>query len=389
MWGIRTLSANGAPKLTPVSGRDTDPMQGSAVVEALALCEAGEWDGIRRLREWNDGRLRSTLERMLGDEALAAQALEAALDDIWRHAGAHRALGVNAEDWLFGRLRQVAQSYRSSSAPTHLRAVPRAADPALQAPAAPIETVQPLGELDPDSPELVNSRIRRPSAPVQSRPIGHAPIPPARRRVRRRWLRVMLLWLVAGTLGFALALAGLVWLTGTPLFDGTVEQAAPVSSPPGATPVPSPSIRDLIGPPLTAPEPPSDVHATETLTPSAPAPVPTTPAASQDSMVVPPTRVVIHHGGDAESREVAQRLADQLRRANYGTVEIKAVPLEIGTASVRFFHAKDRLAAQRLVNALGPFLVWQGRAAPIAPIDFTDYRPLPSPGSLEIWLPRR
>ena len=33
-----------------------------------------------------------SLERMLGDEALAVQALEAALDDIWRHAGAHRAL---------------------------------------------------------------------------------------------------------------------------------------------------------------------------------------------------------------------------------------------------------------------------------------------------------
>ena len=158
---------------------------------------------------------------------------------------------------------------------------------------------------------------------------------------------------------------------------------------PAEAPVPSPSVRELIGPPLSAPEPPDDVRATETLAPSAPVPVPPTPAAPRDPVVVPPTRVVIHHGDDAESREVAQRLADQLRRANYGTVEIKAVPLKIGSASVRFFHAADRLAAQQLVNALGPFLVWQGRAAPIAPIDFTDYRPLPSPGSLEIWLPRR
>jgi hypothetical protein len=98
---------------------------------------------------------------------------------------------------------------------------------------------------------------------------------------------------------------------------------------------------------------------------------------------------VIHLGDDADSREVAQRLADQLRRAGYGTVEIKVVPLEIGSASVRFFHAGDRLLAQQLVNALGPFLVWQGRAAPTTPVDFTDYRPLPSPGLVEIWLPRR
>jgi hypothetical protein len=371
-------------------------MRGSAVEEALALCETGEWDGIRQLREWNDGRLRITLERMLGDETLAAQALEAALDDIWRHAGAHRALGVNAEDWLFGRLRQVAHLYRSSSAPTHLRAVPKAVDPTLQVPqpaATPIETIQPLGEPDPDSPELVNSRLRRPSAPVQSRPIGRAPVPPARRRIRRRWLRVVLLWLVAGTLGFALALAGLLWLTHTSLFDGAVEQATPASSPAvGApstaeVPVPSPSARDLVGPPLRAPEPPSDVLAPETLASSAP--VRPTPAPPRDAAVAPSARIVIHHGGDAESREVAQRLADQLRRANYGTVEIKVMPFEIGSASVRFFHTEDRLTAQQLVNALGPFLVWQGRAAPTAPIDFTDYRPPPSPGSLEIWLPRR
>ncbi len=367
-------------------------MRGSTVEEALALCETGEWDGIRQLREWNDGRLRITLERMLGDEALAVQALEAALDDIWRHAGAHRALGVNAEDWLFGRLRQVAHLYRSSSAPTHLRAVPRAVDPTLDVPqpaAAPVETIQPLGEPDSDSPELVNSRLRRPSAPVQSRPIDRAPVPPARRRIRRRWLRVVLLWLVAGALGFALALAGLLWLTRTPLFDGAVEQAMPASSPTAEAPVPPPSARDLVGPPLRAPEPPSDVLAPETLAPSAPTPVRPTPAAPRDAAVVPSARVVIHHGGDAESREVAQRLADQLRRANYGTVEIRTVPFEIGSASVRFFHGEDRLAAQQLVNALGPFLVWQGRAAPTAPIDFTDYRPLPSPGSLEIWLPRR
>lgn len=373
-----------------------------AIAEALDLCEAGEWDGIRQLREWHGGRLRLTLERMLGDEALAAQALESALDDIWRHAGAHRAMGIDAEDWLFGRLRQAAQSYRSGNqAPAHLRPVPPATAPAQTAP-TPRETQAGIAfqvaEPDPDSPELVNSRIRRPSAPVQSRPFGGTPDATSPYIKRRSWLRLILLWLLAGTLGFALAATGLLWLTGTSPVPHAVEHILP--NPPtepeaqpstaGETPEApgrtSPSARDLIGPPLVAPEPSAGV-ATDALSLTPPT---TRPAAPPPAPApVTPTRVVIHFGGDADSRELAQRLADQLRRADYSTVEIRAVPFEVGSASVRFFHAEDRLAAQQLVNALGPFLVWQGRSAPTAPTDFTDYRPLPSTGSIEIWLPRR
>lgn len=371
-------------------------------MDALALCEAGEWEGIRQLREWHEGRLRLTLERMLGDEASAAQALEAALDDIWRHAGAHRAMGIDAEDWLFGRLRQVAQSWRSGSpAPARLRPVPAAAVPIQPAPPSPSpsETTYAVAGLDPGSPELVNSRLRPASAPVQSRPTSRVEATPYRSRGGLAWLRLVLLWLLAGTLGFGLAVAGLLWLTGTAPFPagfqpGVTDQPAAVTVRPPAVGTDtggpesgpaSPSARDLLGPPLAAPEPSADV-APEALpvSPEQPGTRPVPPA-----IPVTSTRIVIHFGGDADSREVAQRLADQLRRADYGTVEIKMAPFEIGSASVRFFHAEDRLAAQQLVNALGPFLVWQGRAAPTAPIDFTDYRPLPGPGALEIWLPRR
>lgn len=366
------------------------------------MCEAGEWEGISRLREWNGGRLRITLERMLGDSSLAAHALEAALDDIWRHAGAHRAMGIEAEDWLFGRLRHVAQSYRSETATTvHLRPVPTIAAPAstdAPSPASPIEPILPADEPDPVSRELVNSRIRHPSAPVQSRSVGRgadAELPSG----RRAWLRFVLLWLLAGILGFVLAVAGLLWLTGISPFAPATDQARPgvstATEPPqlgphdlgGADEIPSPSARELLGPPLAAPEPPADVPS-ELLSG---APIQATTPAATPSAAIPVTsnRVVIHFGSDSETREVAQRLADQLRRADYGTVELKAVPFAIGSASVRFFHTEDRLVAERLVNALGPFLVWQGRAAPTAPIDFTDYRPLPDPGALEIWLPRR
>ena len=70
-------------------------------------------------------------------------------------------------------------------------------------------------------------------------------------------------------------------------------------------------------------------------------------------------------------------------------VELRPVAFEVGTASVRYFRVEDRVAAEKLVNALGPFLQFQGRPAPTAPVDFTDFRPQPSPGLLEIWLPQR
>jgi hypothetical protein len=101
------------------------------------------------------------------------------------------------------------------------------------------------------------------------------------------------------------------------------------------------------------------------------------------------SRIVIHYPAGAESGELAQRLADQLRRSGRPDVELRPVAFEVGTASVRYFRAEDRMAAEKLVKALGPFLQFQGWAAPTAPVDFTDFRPQPSPGLLEIWLPQR
>lgn len=381
----RALSANGAPKLASVGRRDADTQRSSALVAALELCEAGDWNGIRQLRDWNGGRLKVTLDRMLGDPELAERALESALDDIWRHAGAHRAADIDPDDWLFGRLRQVAQGYRSQAVNTaHLRPVPQPLAP--EAPAVG-EWIEPAPEVDIATTSPVNARLRRPSAPVQSRalavraPIGAAP---------GRWKRLGTLWLVAGTIGFGIAFGVLRWLTSNPALMPSTELNPSMARPdmlPGnvvepAAPTP-PSQRELLGPPLAAPEPPATLTPGDITRPTAEPNAPT----SQATPV--PASITIHHGTDAESREVAQRLADQLRRAGYAVVELRPVTLEIGTASVRFFHAADRLAAQQLVNALGPFLVWQGRGAPTTPIDFTDFRPQPSVGSIEVWLPRR
>ena len=101
-------------------------------------------------------------------------------------------------------------------------------------------------------------------------------------------------------------------------------------------------------------------------------------------------RVIVHYSAaDRDSSEVAGRLAEQLQRAGLGMSEARPVPFRIGATSVRYFRAEDRGRADRLVAAVQPFLSWNGRAAPSTPIDFTDFRPLPRPGTLEIWLPGR
>ena len=86
---------------------------------------------------------------------------------------------------------------------------------------------------------------------------------------------------------------------------------------------------------------------------------------------------------------MAEQLASQLLSAGIGQVEVRAVKFDVATASVRYFFDQDRAGAERLTAAIGPFLSWHGRAAPSTPIGFTDFRPLPRQGTIEIWLPRR
>ena len=349
---------------------------------------------MRQLREWNGGRLGLTLERMLGDRDRAALALDAALDDIWRHAGEHRSGGIDAEDWVFGRLRLVAQAFQAAQPSTrHLRAVQESA-PEPTAPARPPVAPAPGppdGGIEPDSPALANSRIRRPSAPVQSRPIASLreiedPAP------RAGWLRTAALWLGAGAIGFAVSFLALYWLTAEPRTTPTQDAsspAVPTQSPPpdarSSSANPGASARDLLGPPLVAPEPSLTPGDLVQAAPRAGADLP--PASG--TAVPTASRIVIHYPAGAESGELAQRLADQLRRSGRPDVELRPVAFEVGTASVRYFRVEDRVAAEKLVNALGPFLQFQGRPAPTAPVDFTDFRPQPRPGLLEIWLPQR
>ena len=89
------------------------------------------------------------------------------------------------------------------------------------------------------------------------------------------------------------------------------------------------------------------------------------------------TRLFIHHAArHADAQHLGLALPDGLVLA-----EIRAVRAAPARPDIRYFHAADRAAAERLAERLGQRL---GPALPVR--DFTRYRPLPQPGSIELWL---
>jgi hypothetical protein len=173
----------------------------------------------------------------------------------------------------------------------------------------------------------------------------------------------------------------------------TPTTAAPPPSPAAAPVEETPPIRDLIGDPLVAPEPPATVRprggpdlGLSPAEPEAEAPV-AAPEPEPQAALPGEDRIFVHHrAGDAASAGLADRLAEELQRRGSGIVVIRSVPFGIGRPSVRYFHAGDRAAADALVQAAQAVLGTGADAAPQAPSDFTDYRPAPRPGTLEIWL---
>jgi hypothetical protein len=87
----------------------------------------------------------------------------------------------------------------------------------------------------------------------------------------------------------------------------------------------------------------------------------------------PATRAFVHHVASPDAaRRLAGSLPDGVRLA-----EIRQVRAAPPSADVRFFFAADRAAAQALAQRLGMRLR-----------DMSHYRPLPQPGTLEVWLPQ-
>ena len=375
------------------------PATPAPMATILLGCAHGDTAAAHALRGWDDGRVPRMLARSLGEPSQAQAAFERLLADLASESGAFSGGSETAaQDWLFARMRLAMRKAGDGRPAPRLYAVPTHRSPAEKAPAPPPGTASDdapsaPAAADETGPDLSQARLRRPSAPVHSAGIRAVPVPsdkPPRRRFR---LRLLLVLLAAIPLACGLVLLRLpqsppnrpVEVTEPMRVPEAVRPPVPASPPPPAVvavpPPPAPaSLAERLGPPLEAPEPPVVAAPVER-------PVAAPPPSEQPAL--PVRRIVVHHGGQAESRAVAEQLASQLLSASLGDIEVRAVPFDVATASVRYFFDQDRADAQRLTAAIGPFLNWHGRAVPATAIGFTDYRPLPRQGTIEVWLPRR
>jgi len=90
----------------------------------------------------------------------------------------------------------------------------------------------------------------------------------------------------------------------------------------------------------------------------------------------------VHHLASS-SGEVAARLVRATADAE-DQVEFRTVPATPGKPLVRYFLPEDKAAAERLAEKLKERLGSNWKVQ-----DLTHYRPRPSQGTLEVWLPRR
>ncbi|WP_237763559.1 sigma-70 family RNA polymerase sigma factor [Falsirhodobacter sp. alg1] len=81
-----------------------DPVEGR-VATALGVCAAGDPAGIDQIMAEEGGRLLGVARRMLGRGALAEEAVQDAMVQVWRKAAAFRGDGGSARGWVYAILR--------------------------------------------------------------------------------------------------------------------------------------------------------------------------------------------------------------------------------------------------------------------------------------------
>jgi len=96
-------------------------------------------------------------------------------------------------------------------------------------------------------------------------------------------------------------------------------------------------------------------------------------------------RLFVHYGSEQGSEAAASGLYTELSRGGgFPVVVLREVDYTIATPRVRFFHASDARTAERLTAFLQAATtngeVWQLQ-------NFTSYRPQPTPGTIEIYVP--
>jgi hypothetical protein len=162
--------------------------------------------------------------------------------------------------------------------------------------------------------------------------------------------------------------------------------AVPAPAPPEvATEAPAaPAPAPLSAPAGHAPAPETPPFAVALALPSLPAAPEADGAPSVPAQTPPPAalpeRVIVHFPASAEAEAQAARSA----LLDLGVPEVETVPVRfaIGASNLRYYHAGDRDGARRVAEAVA------GSLAAGAPAirDFTDYRPPPLAGRVEIWL---
>lgn len=94
-------------------------------------------------------------------------------------------------------------------------------------------------------------------------------------------------------------------------------------------------------------------------------------------------RIVVHvPAGSLSAEALSARLLTDLG-AHPGTVETRQVAATPSRPTIRYFHPEDEPAARQAAGWMaGAGLAWTVR-------DFSGYQPLPSRGTIEVWLPRQ
>jgi len=231
------------------------------------------------------------------------------------------------------------------------------------------------GKAAPEKPVLEPSPARpaRPAAPEGPGPLvapARAPSSAAARRRSGRNAPLAAIF-VAGSLAGALA-AGLGPRALSLLSD-------PPQPPPGIA-------ADLSPPPPPAAAAPPVLFATDSAARAPARAIP--PAALPERPFIRPlitsldgTRIALSAPSGADAAAVAAAMG-ALEDANPGSLTRADARVTISTANVRYFHATDRPAATEIAALLGAAL-----GSDPAIRDFTDFRPAPSKGAIEVWLP--
>jgi hypothetical protein len=154
------------------------------------------------------------------------------------------------------------------------------------------------------------------------------------------------------------------------------------SAGPGSPSLPLPAPRAALDPASEA--------AARTAEPPAPAPGVIAPApAAPDAAVTPPSgaRVVIHHtAARAVDAMLANKLAQRLERQGFKVADIRPVRAHMPGGTVRYYFPQDREVGRVLLANLGQVLDDDAGTAERLQ-DYTNHRPKPEAGTLDVWLP--